>query len=893
MGNATSSTVKLIFDGTAAGGIAAAKAMQGAMRGLVNDQDKLEKSTKKVTSEVTNLAKSFGQLGAIGLGAAGVGAVGAAAAAAIPALVGFGAAGLTVKLGMDGIKKSAESMQKPIDDLKTSVSATFEKGLTPSFQRLAAVVPQLTGQFQGIAKAISGVLAPMLDFVSSARGVALLKDALQGAQNLISGLGDGLTTFLDGFLSAVASGTTQMKGLGEAIGSVFGKLGNTLQTLANDEASTFANAIDGISATVRGLGDVAAPVVDLLIRMGATLGNSLGNALTQLGAGITNAAPGLIELASAGAALLDALSPLLPTIGSVAGALASAFAGSIRTLIPTIQALVGFINEHKDQLVALAPIISTVATAYAEFKVLTAIQGWVATAVAGLRAFTVEATAAGTAAEAAGAKTAAMGTKLGLIKGAAAAAALAGVAIAMDQVNTSAAGGADNLGLFEGELHNIVGAGQQLASGDIVGIFNDINDELEQLKQKAQTGESAFGQFLGSIKRAMAEPLPPLTFDVDTGPGERQISTFIRAVNGQTALVNINGNSTGAAFALREILAEIAAGKESVIIDGQPMPAQDALKYVEGLINNSNPEIMINGNPQQAGDALAGFLSKAQGSTATATLNANPVPAQETVGGWTRFAEGTVGIAALNADPVPANGVLNQWVGGVSRTRGTATLDANPGPANGQVAGWKGRADGTTGTANLNANPGQANAATSGWKGAADRTTATATLSADPGPANAIAQGFYNSWAGRVIRFVLSAVTGAAAGGPVVNGRAGGGPIHGPGTGTSDTAGLYALSNGEHVLTAREVAAAGGHAAIFALRRSLTKGRVPRMTAMRGMAAAGGSVSSSGALSLPTPQVAVSVHIGDREITDIVRTEISTSNRQTRRTVGMGAGTTF
>jgi SLT domain-containing protein len=50
---------------------------------------------------------------------------------------------------------------------------------------------------------------------------------------------------------------------------------------------------------------------------------------------------------------------------------------------------------------------------------------------------------------------------------------------------------------------------------------------------------------------------------------------------------------------------------------------------------------------------------------------------------------------------------------------------------------------------------------------------------------------------------------------------AGGGPVAGPGTGTSDTAGLYALSNGEHILTAAEVEAAGGHGAITALRRLL------------------------------------------------------------------------
>jgi len=61
----------------------------------------------------------------------------------------------------------------------------------------------------------------------------------------------------------------------------------------------------------------------------------------------------------------------------------------------------------------------------------------------------------------------------------------------------------------------------------------------------------------------------------------------------------------------------------------------------------------------------------------------------------------------------------------------------------------------------------------------------------------------------------------AGGGGHAASGRATGGAIHGPGTGTSDTAGLFRLSNGEHVWTAREVRAAGGHGVMEAMRRSV------------------------------------------------------------------------
>lgn len=60
-----------------------------------------------------------------------------------------------------------------------------------------------------------------------------------------------------------------------------------------------------------------------------------------------------------------------------------------------------------------------------------------------------------------------------------------------------------------------------------------------------------------------------------------------------------------------------------------------------------------------------------------------------------------------------------------------------------------------------------------------------------------------------------------------IQARATGGPIFGPGTATSDSIPAL-LSNGEHVLTAAEVRAAGGHRAIYALRSALLGGWMPR-----------------------------------------------------------------
>ena len=79
---------------------------------------------------------------------------------------------------------------------------------------------------------------------------------------------------------------------------------------------------------------------------------------------------------------------------------------------------------------------------------------------------------------------------------------------------------------------------------------------------------------------------------------------------------------------------------------------------------------------------------------------------------------------------------------------------------------------------------------------------------------------------------MFTAAVRVAASGPLalLRGYATGGRIVGPGTGTSDSI-LAALSNGEHVLTAREVAAMGGHAAVERLRAAALDGGLPAFRA--------------------------------------------------------------
>jgi len=89
-------------------------------------------------------------------------------------------------------------------------------------------------------------------------------------------------------------------------------------------------------------------------------------------------------------------------------------------------------------------------------------------------------------------------------------------------------------------------------------------------------------------------------------------------------------------------------------------------------------------------------------------------------------------------------------------------------------------------------------------------------------------------------------------------GRADGGAIYGPGSSTSDEAGIFRLSNGEHVFDAEDVSLMGGQAAVYAFRQGLKDGT-------RGYAQGGGVGGGWGtAAYMPAPQVAPQVVVVER-----------------------------
>lgn len=276
------------------------------------------------------------------------GLIGQVLAGAPAILLALAAAAGTVVLGMDGIKKAAEVLQPAFAKLKASVSDVFERALTPAFKQLAAIIPELTSGFDDVALSISIVAQQAIGFLTSAKGVDALNTALAGTVNFVQALAPGITKFLAGLVNAAAAAQPAMQALGTAIGDIFGKVGDVFTKLAGN--GVIQAAVAGLASTIEGLANVLAPVVSLLIQMGAALGDSVGQALTSVGAGIEQVTPFFVELARvAGEVLVDAFKQLGPPISELVDSILpgatsglDGFASLMHNVV--LPAVAGFIN---------------------------------------------------------------------------------------------------------------------------------------------------------------------------------------------------------------------------------------------------------------------------------------------------------------------------------------------------------------------------------------------------------------------------------------------------------------------------------------------------------------------------------------------------------------------
>ena len=270
---------------------------------------------------------------------------------------------------------------------------------------------------------------------------------------------------------------------------------------------------------------------------------------------------------------------------------------------------------------------------------------------------------------------------------------------------------------------------------------------------------------------------------------------------------------------------EIGYHPPQVPVGADTDPAKESVTEFEGVVTNGTPpEVPVGADTSGAKEEVDGF-GAGVGDTPTTPLDitSNIQPAMAEVLDLEDAINASGGTVEINGNSVPGDQVLDTLMGVINTSDGTVTIDGQSYPADQALAAAIEAINRGEGTVTIDGNNAPANSATDSAKRHADRTRGTISVDAN----TSSAENALNRLARRrtaVINVSVSGNTSALRGTSMGRSmRAAGGPVFGPGTGTSDSIPAM-LSTGEHVITAREVALAGGQDAIYRMREAIRSG---------------------------------------------------------------------
>lgn len=159
-----------------------------------------------------------------------------------------------IALGLDGIKKSAEVLKTPLDNLKASVSGAFETKLTPVFEKLGTLLPKLEGPMGTVADGLSRLASSFVDTVTSGPGMEKIQATISNIGKAIGDAAPGIATFTDGLLTLAEKVSAKFPGLSKwfnDIGTSFQGWVDKITTAGPDGKTPLDRGLTSLKDTVK------------------------------------------------------------------------------------------------------------------------------------------------------------------------------------------------------------------------------------------------------------------------------------------------------------------------------------------------------------------------------------------------------------------------------------------------------------------------------------------------------------------------------------------------------------------------------------------------------------------------------------------------------------------
>jgi phage-related protein/23S rRNA pseudoU1915 N3-methylase RlmH len=248
------------------------------------------------------------------------------APAALAGLVPIGA----IALGLDGIKKAAETAKPAFEELKKSVSSVFENGLpgqngmVAGFEAIGErLIPNITQSLQGVAQSISNSFNAVVGVLASPKGLSNLNNIFNNVAAGIENAKGGLKGFTEGILQLVSAISNKFPGLGQwftDLGTKFAGWVEKFTTLKDENGLTgLERTIQNVRIGIEGLTGVFQEFFGQGLKdiQSADFGAGMKSFFESVRSFVANTLPALSEGFKEIANLLKQLSPLFDTFGAL------------------------------------------------------------------------------------------------------------------------------------------------------------------------------------------------------------------------------------------------------------------------------------------------------------------------------------------------------------------------------------------------------------------------------------------------------------------------------------------------------------------------------------------------------------------------------------------------
>lgn len=300
--------------------------------------------------------------------------VGSAAGVAAGALVGLlGPAIATAKLAFKGLGDGAKAFQEsmkdvwgPADDafnkmigqrmgplltqfreLKMAVTDAFSGALTPAMNSAAGLMQKMQPAMTSMATTLGRIGSEVAGAIASPANISALDKMFAASNQFVGSLSPGLQSLVSGLIQFAATAADTFKGVGAGISEQLTKFGEWLRGIS---PAQMILAFQALKLMVTNVWNVLKPVIQGIRDIGAVSAPALAPGFSAIGQAITQAVPGLVQMAHV---LMPALSAVMERLAPILPALVQAFtpwAGALAVIAPPLASIVA-------KMAPLAPLV--------------------------------------------------------------------------------------------------------------------------------------------------------------------------------------------------------------------------------------------------------------------------------------------------------------------------------------------------------------------------------------------------------------------------------------------------------------------------------------------------------------------------------------------------------